>query len=102
MTILKRFPGVDERPRELPVYGSDAIHLAQRRRQDYWRQHKARGELALYKDMLAKNQRRAEGVSEVRRIAGFLQTDQTYGARLWLQARQRRIMKELGLEALPE
>ena len=72
MTILKRFPGIGERPRERPVYGSDALHLAQRLRQDYWRQHKARGELALYKDMIAKNQRRAEGVSEVRRIEGFL------------------------------
>ena len=102
MTILKRFPGVGERPRERPVYGSDALHLAQRLRKDYWRQYKERGELALYKDMIAKNQRRAEGVSEVRRIAGFLQTDQTYGARMWLQARQRRIMKEFGLTALPE
>ena len=102
MSVIKRFPGIGERPRERPLYGSDALHLAQRLRQDYWRQHKARGELALYKDMIAKNQRRAEGTSEVRRIEGFLQTDQTYGARLWLQARQRRIMKELGLEALPE
>ena len=48
MAILKRFPGIGERPRERPVYGSDALNLAQRLRKDYWRQHKERGELALY------------------------------------------------------
>ena len=102
MTILNRFPGIGERPRERPVYGSDALHLAQRLRKDYWRQHKERGELALYKDMIAKNQRRAESVSEVRRIEGFLQTDLAYGARTWLTMRKERIMRELGLTALPE
>ena len=101
MTILKRFPGVGERPRERPVYGSDALHLAQRLRKDYWRQHKERGELALYKYMLSKNQLRAVCVSEVRRIEGFLQTDLAYGARIWLTLRKERIMKELGLTALP-
>ena len=102
MTILNRFPGIGERPRERPVYGSDALHLAQRLRKNYWRQHKERGELALYKDMIARNQRRAEGVSEVRRIAGFLQSDLTYGARIWLTLRSEGIMKELGLTALPQ
>ena len=52
--------------------------------------------------MLAKNQRRAESVGEVRRIEGFLQTDLAYGARIWLTMRKERIMKELGLTALPE
>ena len=103
MSVIKRFPGIGERPRERPIYGSDALHLAQRLRQDYWRQHKARGELMLYKDMIAKNQRRAEGVNEVRRIQGFLESDLTHQARKdWLRPRKEGLMKALGLEALPE
>ena len=103
MSVIQRFPGIGERPRERPLYGSDALHLAQRLRQDYWRQHKARGELVLYKDMIAKNQRRAEGVNEVRRIQGFLESDLTHQARKdWLKPRQEGLMKALGLEALPE
>ena len=102
MTILKRFPGIGERPRERPVYGSDALHLAQRLRKDYWRQHKERGELALYKDMIAKNQRRAEGVNEVRRIEGFIQSDLTHPARIaYLENRLERKLRELGLTGVP-
>ena len=90
------------RPRERPVYGSDALHLAQRLRKDYWRQHKERGELALYKDMIAKNQRRAEGVNEVRRIEGFLQRDLTQPARIaYLENRLERKLWELGLTGVP-
>ena len=103
MTIRKRFPGIGERPRERPIYGSDALHLAQRLRQDYWRQHKARGELVLYKDMIAKNQRRAEGVNEVRRIAGFLERNQARASRLlYLGEKQKEMLKSLGLEGVPE
>ena len=103
MSVIKRFPGIGERPRERPIYGSDALHLAQRLRQDYWRQHKARGELAVYKDMIAKNQKRAEAVNEVRRIEGFLQSNQTQPARhLYLSLKQKAMLKNLGLTAVPE
>ena len=103
MSVIKRFPGIGERPRERPIYGSDALHLAQRLRQDYWRQHKARGELQIYKDMIAKNQKRAEGVNEVRRIAGFLERNQARASRLlYLGERQKEMLKSLGLEGVPE
>ena len=103
MSVIKRFPGIGERPTERPLYRSAALHLAQRLRQDYWRQHKARGELVLYTDMIAKNQRRAEGVNEVRRIAGFLERNQARASRLlYLGERQKAMLKSLGLEGVPE
>ena len=102
MSVVKRFPGMGERPNARPVYGRDALFLAERLRQDYWRRHKERGELLVYKERLAKNQRRAERVNEVRRIEGFLQSDLTQQARLdYLRPRQAALMKDSGMTALP-
>ena len=64
-----------------PVYGRDALFLAERLRKAFWRHHKERGELLAYKEHIAQGQKRAEYTNEVRRIEVFLQHDQTYGAR---------------------
>ena len=50
-----------------------------------------------------KNQRRAEGVNEVRRIAGFLERNQARASRiLYLGEKQKEMLKSLGLEGVPE
>ena len=74
---MKRFPGMGDRP----VYGRDALFLAHRLRKDYWRLHRDRTDLKVYKDRLVENQRRAEFTNEVRRIEGFLQRNLAYKAR---------------------
>ena len=75
--VIRRFPGYGDRP----VYGRDSLFLAQRLRQDYWRRHKERADLLIYRENIAQNQKRADYVNEVRRIEGFLQNNLTEGAR---------------------
>ena len=88
-------------------YGRDALFEAHRLRQDYWRNHKQREELLLYKQRIADNQRRAEHTNEVRRLDGFLQHNLTYNARnVWLKdvhnARKTELLKKMGVAALPD
>ena len=93
-----RFPGIGERP----VYGRDSLFLAQRLRQDYWKRHKERSDLIIYKDRLVANQRRAEYVNEVRRVEGFIQSDLTQGARiLTLTPRKTELLNQLGMTGVP-
>ena len=75
--VIRRFPGYGDRP----VYGRDSLFLAQRLRQDYWRRHKERADLLIYRENIAQNQKRADYVNEVRRVEGFLQNNLTEGAR---------------------
>ena len=90
-------------PGERPVYGRDALFLAERLRKDFWRRHKERGELLVYKEAIAKNQRRAEHVNEVRRIEGFLQSNLTHQARKeYLAPRQKELLNKLGMSGVPE
>ena len=90
LTVIKRFPGIGERPRERPVYGRDALFMAERLRKEFWANHKNREELRVYKERLVKNQKRAEGVNEVRRIQGFRESNLAYGPRLaYLEDRQK-------------
>ena len=85
------------------VYGRDALFQAERLRKDFWRHHKERGELLAYKEHIAQGQKRAEYINEVRRIEGFLQHDQTYGARLQhLTKGKEQLLKKLGMDALPD
>ena len=96
--VIKRFPGF-----ERPQYGRDSLFLAQRLRQDYWRRHKERADLIVYKERLVDNQKRAEYTNEVRRIEGFLQSNLTHQARKdYLRPRQQQLLSKLGLSALPE
>ena len=97
---MYRAPYGDGRARPKHHY---ALHLGERLRKDYWRRLQERGELAVYKDMIAKNQRRAEVVNEVRRIAGFLERNQARASRLlYLGLKQKEMLKSLGLEGVPE
>ena len=85
------------------AYGRDALFLAERLRKDFWRNHKQRQELLVYKKHLAQSQKRATYVNEVRRIEGFLQHNLTYGARRhYLEGRKTEMLKKLGVSALPE
>ena len=99
--VMKKFPGG-----ERPLYGRDSLFLAQRLRQDYWRRHKERADLLVYKENIAQNQRRADYVNEVRRVEGFLQNDLTYEARRSYLKGARDTLKaklsELGVNGLPE
>ena len=89
--------------KERPVYGRDALFLAERLRQDFWRRHKERGELAVYKERIAQNQRRAEYINEVRRIEGFLQSNLTHASRKdYLRPRKEALMSKLGMSGLPD
>ena len=82
--------------------GRDALFLAERLRKDYWRTHKERKELLVYKERLAQAQKRAEYVNEVRRVEGFLQHNLTYGARRqYLEGRKTQMLKKLGVSAIP-
>ena len=82
--------------------GRDALFLAERLRKDYWRTHKERQELLVYKERLAQAQKRAEYVNEVRRVEGFLQHNLTYGARRqYLEGRKTQMLKKLGVSAIP-
>jgi hypothetical protein len=93
-----RFPGIGERP----VYGRDSLFLAQRLRQDYWKRHKERADLIIYKERLVANQRRAENVNEVRRVEGFLQSNLTYPARKdALAPRKTELLSQLGMGGVP-
>ena len=103
MSTLKRFPGVGEGVPSVPIYGRDALFLADRLRKDFWRRHKEREELKVYKDRIAQNQKRAEHINEVRRIEGFLQHNLTEGQRkAEMGRRQEALMRTLGMTALPE
>ena len=99
---MKRFPGFGERP----LHGRDSLFLAQRLRQDYWRRHKERADLLIYRDNIAQNQKRADYVNEVRRVEGFLQNNLTQGARVAHLTDARDVLKarlkDLGVAALPE
>ena len=84
-----------------PLYGRDALFMGERLRQDYWKRHKDQAELLLYKEKLAQGQRRAEYVSEVRRIDGHLQKDLTQQFRTdFLAPRKKDFMMKLGLSGL--
>ncbi len=84
-----------------PIYGRDALFLAQRLRKDDWRHHKERTDLIVYKENIANNQRRAEYVNEVRRNEGFLQSNLTHQAALnHLRPRQKDLMAKLGMAAV--
>ena len=84
-----------------PLYGRDALFMGERLRQDYWKRHKDQTELLLYKEKLAQGQRRAEYVSEVRRIDGHLQKDLTQQFRTdFLAPRKKDFMMKLGLSGL--
>ena len=86
-----------------PLYGRDALFQAERLRKDFWRHHQERGELLAYKEHIAQGQKRAEYTNEVRRIEGFLQHDQTYGARRdYLKGNREQLLKKLGMDALPD
>ena len=86
-----------------PVYGRDALFLAERLRKDFWRNHKERGELLAYKEHIAQGQKRADYTNEVRRIEGFLANDLTYAARLdHMRPRKEELLKKLGMTALPD
>ena len=89
--------------KERPVYGRDALFLAERLRKDFWRHHKERGELLAYKEHIAQGQKRADYINEVRRIEGFLQHNLTHGARLQhLTKGKEQLLKKLGMDALPD
>ena len=100
--VIKHFPGVGERP----LYGRDSLFLAQRLRQDYWRRHKERADLLVYKENIAQNQRRADYVNEVRRLEGFLQHNLTYESRRsYLEKASGNLkekLKAMGVAALPD
>ena len=99
--VIKRFPGF-----ERPLYGRDSLFLAQRLRQDYWRRHKERADLLVYRENIAQNQKRADYVNEVRRVEGFLQNNLTHAARVAHLTDARDVLKarlkELGVAGLPE
>ena len=86
-----------------PVYGRDALFLAERLRKDFWRHHKERGELQAYKEHIAQGQKRADYTNEVRRIEGFLAHNLTHPARVaHMRPRQEELLKKLGMTALPD
>ena len=88
---------------ERPLYGRDALFQAERLGKDFWRRHKDRSELLVYKERIADNQKRAEYVNEVRRIEGFLQHNLTYQARRdYLEPRKKELLMKLGTNAVPE
>ena len=88
---------------EKPIFGRDALFLAERLRHGFWRRHKESGELMAYKERITTNQRRAEYTNEVRRIEGFLQSNLAHQARKgYMRPRQRDLMMKMGLTALPE
>ena len=67
------------------------------------KQHKQREELRVYRDRIQQNQKRANYVNEVRRIEGFLQSNQARASRLlYLGLKQKDMLKSLGLEGVPE
>ena len=100
MSALARFPGVGD---QRPVYGRDALFLAQRLRKDYWRHHKQREDLRVYRERLQQNQKRANYINEVRRIEGFIQSNLTHPSRLdYLRPRQKELLSQLGMSGVPE
>ena len=83
--------------------GRDDLFLAERLRKDYWRHHKERSELLVYKQRLVDGQRRSDYVNEVRRIEGFLQSHLTHASRLdYLRPRKLELLNRLGMSAVPE
>ena len=100
---MKRFPGVDEPTPVRPVYGRDALFLAQRLRRDYWHNHKERAELLLYKNRIAQNQRRADSMNELRRVEGFIQSNLAPGPRMaHLERSKAALLKSLGMSAFSD
>ena len=100
--VIRCFPGYGERP----VYGRDSLFMAQRLRQDYWRRHKERADLLVYREHIAQNQRRADYTNEVRRVEGYLQNNLTHSARVaYLKGARddlKKKLSDLGVTGLPE
>ena len=105
MSVLNRLSGFKERPRE-KLYGRDALFLAERLRRDFWKRHKDREELLIYKDRLVSNQKRAEYTKEVRRLEGFLQHDLVHASRIdYMKGSRDNLkakLKDLAVTGLPE